>query len=188
MYLPLPKKLLSDDLRKQIQTGYSTILENKNVKPRVGQRLMIADIARMLGNIDERTEDDKPTNPNIAIIEAGTGIGKTLAYCLATIPIAKSLKKKVIISTATIALQEQIIYKDLPELLNLSPLEFSFTLAKGRRRYICLSLLNKFLSHSSDKDSNQLSSGLAELPDKDINNKTAAVKIDFELYFKLSYS
>jgi len=176
--------LLSDDLKKQIQTCYSTILENKQVNPRIGQRLMIADIARVLGNIDTQTEEDQPNNPNIAIIEAGTGTGKTLAYCLASIPIAKSLKKKVIISTATIALQEQIINKDLPELLNLSPLEFSFTLAKGRRRYICLSLLNKFLSRSSTKDDNQLSLGLAELPDTKTADKPTAVKIDLELYKK----
>jgi ATP-dependent DNA helicase DinG len=180
--------LLSDSLKKQIQSCYSTILENKQVKPRVGQRLMIADIARVLGNIDTTNEDIESgsANPNIAIIEAGTGTGKTLAYCLATIPIAKSLKKKVIISTATIALQEQIIYKDLPELLNLSPLEFSFTLAKGRRRYVCLSLLHKFLSHGSDKTTDQLSLGLADLPENslnsDSNKKNSPVKIDFELY------
>jgi len=176
--------LLSDDLKKQIQTCYSTILENKQVKPRVGQRLMIADIARVLGNIDTKTEAEQANNPNIVILEAGTGTGKTLAYCLATIPIAKSLKKKVIISPATIALQEQIINKDLPELLNLSPLEFNFTLAKGRRRYICLSQLNKFLSHSSEKDNNQLSLGLAELPGAKPDNKSTAVKIDLELYKK----
>ncbi len=180
--------MLSDDLKKQIQTCYSTILENKQVKPRVGQRLMIADIARVLGNIDNNIEDQENNSPihNIAIIEAGTGTGKTLAYSIAAIPIAKSLKKKVIISTATIALQEQIINKDLPELLNLSPLEFSFTLAKGRRRYVCLSLLKKFLSHPSDKDTNQLSLDLTDLHDAKTGNKPSTVKIDVELYKKFA--
>ncbi|MFK5985887.1 MAG: ATP-dependent DNA helicase DinG [Pseudomonadota bacterium] len=181
--------MLSDDLKKQIQTAYSTLLENKQVKPRIGQRLMIADIARTLGNIEDKVEDGCAANPNIAIIEAGTGTGKTLAYCLASIPIAKSLKKKVIISTATIALQEQIIYKDLPEILNLSPLEFSFTLAKGRRRYICLALLNNYLSKTSAIDQNQMDLGLAEPETSNAHNaenKTTGIKMDLELLAQFS--
>ncbi len=186
--------MLSDDLKKQIQNAYSTFLENKELKPRVGQRLMIADIARTLGNIDDAINIQEPAsaNPNIATIEAGTGIGKTLAYCLATIPIAKSLKKKVIISTATIALQEQIIYKDLPEILNLSPLEFSFTLAKGRRRYICLALLNKLLSQELSKSSN-IKQNQFDLPlinenlinTQNSENKLGATKIDIDLLKQL---
>ena len=80
---------------------------------------------------------------------AGTGTGKTIAYALATIPIAKQLKKKIVVATGTVALQEQIIYQDLPAIREHSGLDFSFALAKGRRRYLCLSRLDLALQESS---------------------------------------
>jgi len=54
--------------------------------------------------------------------------------------------KKLVVSTATVALQEQIVSKDLPELLRHSDLSFSFALAKGRGRYLCLSKLDNLLA------------------------------------------
>ncbi len=150
--------MLSEELKKEIQQCYSTLLKNKQVNPRKGQRIMMADIARFLDQVSQRkladdvaekaaskTDQKSPDTHNVAVIEAGTGTGKTLAYCIVSLIIARALKKKVIISTATIALQEQIIYKDLPELKQLSDLDFSFTLAKGRKRYLCLSRLNNYL-------------------------------------------
>jgi len=158
--------VLSDDLKQQIQDAYSTLLENKNIKPRYGQRLMIADIARTLANITP----SNPEIPNLCTIEAGTGTGKTIAYCVAALPIAKKLKKRLIISTATIALQEQILFKDLPDILHQSPLEFTFTLAKGRRRYICLALLNKFIKHINSGEEGQQGIDFAD-PELTLNNK-----------------
>ena len=55
-------------------------------------------------------------------------------------------RKKVVISTATIALQEQIVFKDLPDIAKHSGLNFSYVLAKGRGRYLCLSKLDRILS------------------------------------------
>ena len=80
------------------------------------------------------------------VIEAGTGTGKTIAYTLAAIPVAQALGKSLVISTATIALQEQLVLKDLPDIRKHSGLNFDFVLAKGRRRYICLSRLDKLLA------------------------------------------
>ncbi|MFA0544026.1 hypothetical protein, partial [Vibrio sp. 10N.222.52.B7] len=48
------------------------------------------------------------------VAEAGTGIGKSLAYLMATIPVAVLNNRKIVISTATVALQEQLVNKDLP--------------------------------------------------------------------------
>lgn len=48
------------------------------------------------------------------VAEAGTGIGKSLSYLMAVIPVAVVNKRKVVISTATVALQEQLLNKDLP--------------------------------------------------------------------------
>ena len=71
--------------------------------------------------------------------------GKTLAYLLSTIPLAQAFNLKVVIATATVALQEQVILKDIPELLSGSELDFSVALAKGRGRYVCLSKLDALL-------------------------------------------
>lgn len=79
---------------------------------------------------------DAVTHNKILCIEAPTGTGKTLSYGIASLYAHKD-KQHIIISTATIALQEQLISKDLPLLTKLYDQEFKFALAKGRRRYVC---------------------------------------------------
>lgn len=141
--------MLTDQLKKQIQGAYSTFLENKSLKPRYGQKLMIAEIAKTLGNIaldDENVREPEAGGTHICVVEAGTGTGKTIAYLLPSIAIAKALGKKLVVSTATVALQEQIVNKDLPELHRQSGLSFTFSLAKGRGRYLCLSKLDNLLA------------------------------------------
>lgn len=147
--------MLTDALKRTIQTAYTTLLDSKGIKARYGQRLMIAEVARTLTSASEATPGEP--SPAVCVVEAGTGTGKTIAYSLAAIPIAKSLEKKLVISTATIALQEQIVYKDLPDILRHSGLDFSFTLAKGRGRYLCLSKLDALLQ---DSEANQQSMAL----------------------------
>ena len=126
---------LDDGLKREIQTAYSAWLAARNFKPRFGQRQMVAEVARALAG----------AAPRIVVVEAGTGTGKTAAYCLATIPLAKALNKRVVISTATVALQEQIVLRDLPDLKAHAGIEFTFALAKGRRRYVCLKRLDERL-------------------------------------------
>jgi ATP-dependent DNA helicase DinG len=138
--------MLSDELKKQIQLAYRASLGAKSHKPRAGQREMIGAIARTLGNIKQGSEGERLDEKHVAVIEAGTGTGKTLSYCLAAIPIAKARGLKLIISTATVALQEQILHKELPDLLEHTDLSFKYTLAKGRGRYLCLNNLEGFLS------------------------------------------
>ena len=142
--------MLTDLVKKQIQSAYSKFLENKNLKSRFGQKMMIAEIAKTFGNIELDEENvrevsDKSGN-HICVVEAGTGTGKTIAYLLPALAIAKSMGKKLVVSTATVALQEQIVSKDLPELLRHSDLSFTFSLAKGRGRYLCLSKLDNLLA------------------------------------------
>lgn len=136
--------MLTDEVKATIQQAYSQMLEQKALKPRWGQRVMIAEIAKTLARIGE----DKPEGEPHCVIEAGTGTGKTIAYSIAAIPIAQFLRKKLVVSTATIALQEQFVFKDLPDIRQHSGLDFSFALAKGRRRYICLSKLDKLMAGS----------------------------------------
>lgn len=123
--------MLSDTLKKQIRENYDLITKSlPNFKKRKAQNYLVAEIAKVLAGEYERSR-------RILVAEAGTGIGKSLAYILAALPIAKSLNKKLVISTATVTLQEQLINKDLPFFLRHSAFKFSFTLAKGRQRYCC---------------------------------------------------
>jgi ATP-dependent DNA helicase DinG len=113
---------------------------------------MIAEIAKYLGGIKENEQGLRSSDPGVCVVEAGTGTGKTLAYCISVLPLALDQGRKVIVSTATTALQEQVMSKDLPELAKYSGLTFNYALAKGRGRYLCLSKLDQQLdSANSDK-------------------------------------
>lgn len=138
--------MLTDALKRTIQSAYTTLLDSKGIRARYGQRLMIADVANTLAQAG-RPQSGQPAAP-VCVVEAGTGTGKTIAYSLAAIPLAKAMEKKLVIATATVALQEQIVYKDLPDIMQHSGLTFSFALAKGRGRYLCLSKLDAVLQHS----------------------------------------
>src|SRR5438045_5044099 len=71
------------------------------------------------------------------LVEAGTGVGKSFAYLLPAIDFAVKHKKRIVISTHTISLQEQLIDKDIPLLRSIYPDEFSAVLVKGRSNYLC---------------------------------------------------
>ena len=77
------------------------------------------------------------------IIEAGTGTGKTLAYLIPAIKWAVVNKKKVIIATNTINLQEQLLLKDIPLAKSIIKEEFSYVLVKGRSNYLCKRFFNE---------------------------------------------
>lgn len=70
-------------------------------------------------------------------VEAPTGVGKSFAYLIPAIYAALSMKKPVLITTETLNLQEQLVYKDLPLLAKLLNIDLKFVLAKGRGNYIC---------------------------------------------------
>jgi ATP-dependent DNA helicase DinG len=166
---------LTDDVKQQIQQAYRDVLAGKDVRARYGQRLMIAEIARYMGEITDN--DGQRTSPPAAcVVEAGTGTGKTLAYLIAAIPVAKALGKTLVISTATVALQDQIVLKDLPDLRKHSKLDFSWTLAKGRGRYLCMSRLESRLHDEGHGDSDTMPLFLLDQPMDD----EAASRITFE--------
>ncbi|PRX33617.1 ATP-dependent DNA helicase DinG [Orenia metallireducens] len=78
------------------------------------------------------------------LVEAGTGTGKSLAYLVPSILMALKEEEKVIISTNTINLQEQLIKKDIPLLQEIFNLDFKAVLVKGRKNYICIRRLVQF--------------------------------------------
>jgi ATP-dependent DNA helicase DinG len=146
--------MLSDKLKQLIRQSYKAIGENlSNFNPRKQQTFLIAEIAKTLSG--EYSKDRK-----IITIEAGTGTGKSLAYSLGAIPLALARDKKVCISTATVALQEQLVDKDLPFLKKHAGLKFEFALAKGRQRYVC----RQKLAQAVTIDSPQAGFTFAEKP------------------------
>ena len=133
--------MLSEDIRQSVRDAFLNLTKAKALKPRWGQRQMIAEVANTLG--------DSESSPFLAI-EAGTGTGKTIAYTIAALPVAKARSKTLVISTATIALQEQLILKDLPEIKRHSGINFNYQLAKGRSRYLCLYKLDQLIQGETE--------------------------------------
>jgi len=122
-----------------LQSFDAVVQATPGFRSRGGQRRMAEQVAHtfsqaQLGKVEEG--DGAPTRA-IAVIQAGTGVGKSLAYCAPAIALALARGTRVLISTATVALQEQLVNKDLPALAALMPQPFKFALAKGRGRYVC---------------------------------------------------
>lgn len=84
------------------------------------------------------------------VVEAGTGVGKSLAYLVPALMACHRDDRKAVVSTHTINLQEQLVYKDLPILEKILPFEFEAVLMKGRQNYLCPRRLSRALGHSGD--------------------------------------
>ena len=130
--------MIEESLQDSIRDAYQQLIDDLELKPRWGQRQMIAEVANALGDPEAETP--------IAVVEAGTGTGKTIAYLVATLPVARARGKRVVVASATVALQEQLLLRDLPDLMRHSGLRFEAALAKGRGRYVCLLKLDHQLS------------------------------------------
>ena len=111
-------------------------------RSRPGQRDMAERIASSLSSIT--LGEDPDPDKAITVIQAGTGVGKSAAYLSTTVAMALARKTRVVISTATVALQEQLMTKDLPALATVLETPFVFALAKGRGRYVCQFKLGQF--------------------------------------------
>ena len=102
-------------------------------------------VAKQLPGYEERPEQlrmafavsEALNQGQLATIEAGTGTGKSLAYLVPAVLWAMANEERVVISTNTINLQEQLIRKDIPFLQRATGLEFRAVLVKGRSNYLC---------------------------------------------------
>jgi ATP-dependent DNA helicase DinG len=121
---------------------------------REGQRKMAAQIAHTLSLAHlGKVEEGAPDPPKaIAVVQAGTGVGKSLAYAAPAIAMALARGTRVVISTATVALQEQLVNKDLPALAQQLPTPFKFALAKGRGRFVCKLKLERLASSGENSE------------------------------------
>jgi ATP-dependent DNA helicase DinG len=84
------------------------------------------------------------------VVEAGTGVGKSLGYLVPSVLFALERHKKAIVSTHTINLQEQLLHKDIPILKKVLPVEFEAALMKGRQNYLCPRRLERALQNEQE--------------------------------------
>ncbi len=84
------------------------------------------------------------------LVEAGTGVGKSLAYLVPGVLHAVRQRKRLVVSTHTINLQEQLVHKDLPIVRKLLAEPFDFTLIKGRQNYLCPRRLERAHRNAGD--------------------------------------
>jgi ATP-dependent DNA helicase DinG len=97
------------------------------------------------------------------VVEAGTGIGKSLAYLVPVTLFALERKKKAIISTHTINLQEQLLHKDIPIAQKILPVEFEAVLMKGRQNYLCGRRLDRAVQQANELFTTMEQTDLARL-------------------------
>lgn len=142
--------MLDATLKQAIQSAYSRFLSSRGLKARAAQKQMIAEIARTLAGIGVGEQGERLGERHVSVIEAGTGTGKTISYLLATLPVARARKKRIVLSTATVSLQEQLVNKDLPEVIHHAGLDVRFQLAKGRGRYLCINKIEQHLDRQGE--------------------------------------
>src|SRR5690625_2670506 len=118
--------MLTDATKDAIRAAYARLKEElTGYRVRAAQSRMIGSVASTLA---------KGGN---AVIEAPTGTGKSMAYLIAAVEVARAMDRKLVIATATVALQEQLMRQDIPRYLAMNHAGLRVALAKGRGRYLC---------------------------------------------------
>ncbi|WP_395794638.1 ATP-dependent DNA helicase DinG [Aquimonas sp.] len=131
---------LTPALQADIRARYQSLRENiGGFIQRPAQRYLIAAIARALAE-----------HGGVLVAEAPTGTGKSLAYLLAALPLALSMERKLVVATATVALQEQLLDRDVPAFLAATGIEARTVLAKGRQRYACNRNLHELVRQDAE--------------------------------------
>jgi ATP-dependent DNA helicase DinG len=147
---------LGSDFIEEIRSLFSKnglLAKAKNFEYRPQQQEMAVAVARAL-------EEERHL-----VVEAGTGIGKSIAYLAPAILFAIKEKKKAVISTHTINLQEQLVHKDIPILKKILPIEFEAALMKGRQNYLCPRRLERALQQSGELFTTSEAAELARIAD-----------------------
>src|SRR2546427_12757330 len=135
------KNVVSSEFVERVHAFFSKngpLSKAKNFEFRPQQQEMAARVAQAL-------EEERHL-----VIEAGTGVGKSLAYLVPSVLFAIERHKKAIVSTHTINLQEQLLHKDIPILKKILPIEFEAALMKGRQNYLCPRRLERALQQQNE--------------------------------------
>ena len=135
------KDSLGSDFVERVRKVFSEdglLSKAKNFEYRREQQEMATAVARAL-------EEERHL-----VLEAGTGVGKSIAYLVPAVLFAIEQSKKAIISTYTISLQEQLLNKDIPIVKKILPIEFQAALMKGRQNYLCPRRLERALQQANE--------------------------------------
>ncbi|MGB8342561.1 MAG: helicase C-terminal domain-containing protein [Chthoniobacterales bacterium] len=150
------KDSLGSDFVERTQTIFAEeglLARARNFEYRPEQQAMAAAVAQAL-------EEERHL-----VVEAGTGVGKSLAYLIPATLFAVERKKKAIISTHTINLQEQLLHKDIPIVKKILPVEFEAALMKGRQNYLCPRRLQRAMQSANELFNTTEQADLARLAD-----------------------
>jgi len=148
--------MVHDDEKVQIREGMDALKRGiDGFRSRRPQLEMVATVAAALGRC--RGEDEPAGDgDHIAVIEAGTGTGKSFGALVPALVMARSRGRRLVVSSSTVALQHQYAEKDAPALQRLLPMGFTFAVAKGRRRYACTA---KLFGEAADAGQHELDMG-----------------------------
>lgn len=130
-------------------------------EPRPGQQLMALAVAEAL------------SSGSHLMVEAGTGTGKSLAYLAPAVLWAERNEARVVVSTNTINLQEQLVSSDVPALARALGQPIEACLVKGRSNYLCLRKLDRAVSHADDVEYGDLGPILAWAMDTVVGDKSS---------------
>ncbi len=150
------KDSLASDFVERVRAIFAEdglLAKARNFEYRPEQQAMAAAVAQSL-------EEERHL-----VVEAGTGVGKSLAYLVPAALLAHEKKKKAIISTHTINLQEQLLDKDIPIVKKILPIEFEAALMKGRQNYLCPRRLERAIQQATELFSTTEQADLARLAD-----------------------
>jgi DNA polymerase-3 subunit epsilon/ATP-dependent DNA helicase DinG len=136
---PLDVELISNMLRSG--GNFSQVFDSYEYRPQ--QVDMLESVAEAFNRGDH------------VLIEAGTGTGKSMAYLLPAAFWARNNGRRVVISTNTINLQDQLIHKDIPELGTMLPFEIRAAVRKGRGNYLCTRLFRQ-MRHSGPSNADEM--------------------------------
>jgi predicted DnaQ family exonuclease/DinG family helicase len=114
-------------------------------------------------------------NREFLVVEAGTGVGKSFAYLIPALQYAYSNSKKVVVSTNTKNLQEQLFYKDLPALQDILQIPYKAVLVKGRENYICERKWDELIAEQSRGLTAYEAAGMLYLLFWKLNTKTGDI-------------
>lgn len=135
-----PSEPASARLAEEVSAMFSEsgeLSRAKNFEYRAEQQHMAVEVARAL------------SRGSHLVVEAGTGVGKSLAYLVPAVLHAVRTKSKALICTHTINLQEQLLHKDIPLVQKVLPVEFEAALLKGRQNYLCGTRLDRAVANAA---------------------------------------
>lgn len=159
------------DLLRQVEQIFSPsgfLAKASNFEYRPQQQQMAVAVAKALHHGEH------------LLVEAGTGVGKSLGYLIPSILYANANKKKAVVSTHTINLQEQLTEKDLPMLTKIMPVPFTFTMLKGRANYLCTRRLQKAMQQAQSLFTSPEQEELKRIQEWSLNTKDGSIS-DFEV-------